>query len=83
MLKTYTTRARTGSAGQYRWIFSVFLTLSLAGCAAMDGVNVGANIPIGGVINVGANKTIGSGQAPAQKQQKVEDDSEETDDEDE
>ena len=31
----------------------------LAGCSAMEGVNVGVNVPIGGVVNVGANKTIG------------------------
>jgi hypothetical protein len=41
-----------------------------AGCTALDGVNVGANIPIGGPVNVGVNKTIGSqgGTPPAQTQ---------------
>ena len=41
------------------------------GCAAMKGVNVGASIPIGGVVGVGVNKTIGDGQSKTpQKQQK-------------
>lgn len=35
------------------------LLLGLSGCAAMEGVNVGASVPIGGIVNVGANKTIG------------------------
>ena len=37
----------------------------LGGCSAMQGVNVGASIPIGGIGGVGVNKTIGSGKDPA------------------
>ena len=61
---------RAGSTGPYRFILSILLVGSVAGCAAMEGVNVGANIPIGGIVNVGANKTVGEGQAPAQSQKK-------------
>lgn len=57
-------RARFGG----HWIWPILLVASLGGCAAMEGVNVGANIPIGGIVSVGANKTIGSqGPAPSQK----------------
>ncbi len=68
---------RSGSTA-YRLILPILLVASVAGCAAMEGVNVGANIPIGGVINVGANKTIGEGQAPAQSQKKPSEKSDET-----
>ena len=43
----------------------------------MEGVNVGANIPIGGVIGVGVNKTIGKDQPPKPKVERPEEDSEE------
>ena len=42
----------------------LLLVATLAGCTAMQGVNVGASIPIGGV-NVGVNKTVGDGTPPA------------------
>jgi hypothetical protein len=38
------------------------------GCTNLEGVNVGANIPIGGPVTVGMNKTIGS-SAPKQTSQ--------------
>lgn len=40
-------------------LFPFMLVGLLAACSAMEGVNVGVNVPIGGVVNVGANKTIG------------------------
>lgn len=51
-------------------ILPIVLVVSVAGCAAMEGVNVGANIPIGGIINVGASKTIGESKAPSRTQKK-------------
>ena len=66
------------SNGPYRLLLPILLVAFVAGCAAMEGVNVGANVPIGGVINVGANKTIGEGQAPAQSQKKPREKSDET-----
>ena len=53
-----------------RLILPVFVAASVAGCAAMEGVNVGANVPLGGIVNVGVNKTIGDGQSTTQKQNK-------------
>ena len=41
--------------GAVVWSFAV----CMAACSVMEGTNVGVNIPIGGVVNVGANKTIG------------------------
>ena len=70
--------SRAGSTGPYRRILPILLVASVAGCAAMEGVNVGANIPIGGVINVGANKTLGEGQASAQSQKKPPEESDES-----
>ncbi len=69
--------SRARSTGRYRLILPILLVASVAGCASMEGVNVGANIPIGGV-NVGANKTIGEGQAPAQRQKKPREQPDET-----
>ncbi len=51
-------------------VWPVLVGAALAGCSAMEGVNVGASIPIGGMVSVGANKTIGS-QAPAPTQKKT------------
>ena len=36
------------------------LLIVLTGCHSANGVNVGANIPIGGVAGVSVNKTVGS-----------------------
>ena len=70
MVYKFGEHSRAGrSTGPYRLIWPILLVASVAGCAAMEGVNVGANIPIGGV-NVGANKTIGEGQAPAKREKK-------------
>ena len=69
---------RAETPGSYRVILPILLVASVAGCAAMEGVSVGANIPIGGIVNVGANKTIGEGQAPAQSQKKPREESDET-----
>ena len=60
---------RSRPTGRYRLILPILLVASVAGCAAMEGVNVGASMPIGGLISVGANKTI-EGHAPAQSQKK-------------
>ena len=49
----------------------------------MEGVNVGANIPIGGIINVGANKTIGDSPAPARSQTRTTEETDETTSEEE
>lgn len=54
----------------FRSILPIFIAGSVAGCAAMEGVNVGANVPLGGIVNVGVNKTIGDGQSTTQKQNK-------------
>jgi hypothetical protein len=62
--------SRVGSISLRLLILPIVLVVSVAGCAAMEGVNVGANIPIGGIINVGASKTIGESQAPSQTQKK-------------
>jgi hypothetical protein len=75
------------SSGQlnnlHRLIFPILFAASTMGCAAMEGVNVGANIPLGGIINVGASKTIGESPAPAPTQKKPPEKSEESsDDED-
>ncbi len=78
MVYKFEKHSRAGSTGPYRLILPILLVASVAGCAAMEGVNVGANIPIGGIINVGANKTIGEGQAPAQSQKKPREKSDET-----
>ncbi|MFP6816148.1 MAG: hypothetical protein VB949_10835 [Pseudomonadales bacterium] len=59
-----------GHSGPHRMIFSILLIASVSGCAAMEGVDVGANIPIGGIISVGAHKTIGDRPAPAPTQKK-------------
>ena len=48
----------------------------LAACSAMEGTNVGVNIPIGGVVNVGANKTIGERPASPHPQKAPEDEAE-------
>ncbi|MEQ8859077.1 MAG: hypothetical protein RIC56_10540 [Pseudomonadales bacterium] len=49
-------------------LLALTLPLLLSGCAAMQDVNVGARIPIGGMVDVGMNKTIGRGApAPAAK----------------
>ena len=53
-----------------RLLLPMLLVTSSLGCAALEGINVGANIPIGGVVNVGASKTIGESQAPAPAQKK-------------
>ncbi len=52
----------------------------LGGCSAMQGVNVGASVPIGGLVNVGANTTIGDGKktTPQPKQEEGEKEDEET-----
>ena len=63
---------------RYRWILPVLLVASTAACAALEGVNVGANIPIGGIVNVGASKTIGENQAPAPTQKKPREKSDES-----
>ncbi|MEM7100545.1 MAG: hypothetical protein AAF541_19930 [Pseudomonadota bacterium] len=49
----------------YRRITAILACLVMAGCSAMQGVNVGASIPIGGIGGVGVSKTIGDGQKPA------------------
>ncbi len=41
------------------------LFVALAGCSNLQGVNVGASIPIGGVIDVGVNTTVGDGTPSA------------------
>lgn len=46
-------------------ILTLTLLIAMGGCTAFEGVNVGANIPIGGIGGVGVNKTIGQGQNPA------------------
>ncbi|MFK7915731.1 MAG: hypothetical protein AB8B93_17575 [Pseudomonadales bacterium] len=45
-----------------RTIAALTLLIAIGGCTAFEGVNVGANIPIGGIGGVGVNKTIGQGQ---------------------
>lgn len=55
----------------------------LAGCSAMEGVNVGVNVPIGGVVNVGANKTIGEQPSSGSTRKPPETESEEPKNEDE
>ena len=53
------------------WPVALILSGTLAGCAAMEGVTVGANVPLGGIVNVGASKTVGDGtssQPPAGRQ---------------
>jgi hypothetical protein len=64
---TYKTqiRPRTGATGLYRLVLTAIFAVFVAGCSAMQGVNVGANIPLGGLVNVGASTTIGDGQAPS------------------
>lgn len=51
-----------------------FITIVMSGCSAMDGVNIGANVPLGGIVNVGASTTIDSDRAskPAKKPSKPE-----------
>lgn len=36
---------------------------SLTACSTLEGVNVGASIPIGGIGGIGVNKTIGNGSS--------------------
>ena len=60
MLQTMSYVLKSGAA--------VLFSAVLAGCAAMEGTNVGVNIPIGGVVNVGANKTIGERPAAPKPQ---------------
>ena len=60
--------------------------LGMGGCTAMEGVNVGASVPIGGIVNVSANKRLGdsnntSSQKPSSQQSSSEVDAEEDGDE--
>ena len=71
------------SGSMRRNALTIILATSLGACAAMEGVNLGANIPIGGVINVGANKTIGEQPAPAPSQKKPDKETDESESEDE
>lgn len=48
------------------------LVLLIAGCTALEGVNVGTGVSLPGGIGVGANKTIGRGQEPARSTKKKE-----------
>ena len=48
----------------------------LAACSAMEGTNVGVNIPIGGVVNVSANKTIGERSSSTKAKSEPEEESE-------
>lgn len=49
-------------------VVGLFVTATGGGCTAMEGVNVGASLPVGGIGRVGANKTIGTGSS-GQRQQ--------------
>ena len=63
-------------------ILSIVLAGALSGCAAMEGVNVGASIPIGGIAGVGVNKTIGqSPPAPSSQTKPQEQETSETSEE--
>lgn len=72
-----------GSISPYRLLLPILLVASVTGCAAMEGVNVGANIPLGGIVNVGANKTIGDSPAPAKSPKKTTENTDETTSEEE
>ena len=54
----------------------LILLLPFAGCSAMEGVNIGASVPIGGIVNVGASKTIGEQPSPAKTKKKSSEESE-------
>jgi hypothetical protein len=56
-----------------RAALSTILVASLPACSAMQGVNVGANIPLGGLVNVGVNTTIND-QKPSPPPQQPADD---------
>lgn len=60
-----------------RLLWPLLVVAGFAGCTVMEGVNVGAAVPIGGIGSVGANTTIGRGRAPAPSQQKPADESKE------
>ncbi len=57
------------------------LAISGVGCSAMEGVNVGASVPIGGIGSVGASTTVGGRSAPGQKPAPAPETSEDADDE--
>lgn len=76
-------RCRAGSTRAWRLIWPIVAVAAFAGCTAMEGVNVGANIPIGGIVSVGANKTIGDARSPAPSQKKPAEKSEDSTSEEE
>ena len=41
------------------WGAVLLLAPAMMACTALEGVNVGVNVPLGGIVNVGASKTIG------------------------
>jgi len=60
-------RMRTG----HRSALLAFLLVSVgAGCESMQGVNVGASVPIGGVVGVGVSKTVGQSSGQEKRTQK-------------
>lgn len=66
-----------------KWVLPITIIAAAAGCAAMEGTNVGVNVPIGGVVNVGASKTIGDGQSSSKPTKNTNKDSEESENEQE
>jgi len=51
-------------------VLALALTFVIAGCSALEGVNVGTGVNLPGGIGVGANKTIGRGQEPSRSGKK-------------
>ena len=39
-------------------VFVALFSLLVAGCSTLEGVNVGAHVPIGGVVGVGVSTTV-------------------------
>lgn len=57
---------RHRSLGSTLGVLVAVLALGGGGCSAMEGVNVGASVPIGGIGSVGASTTVGRKSAPSQ-----------------
>jgi hypothetical protein len=78
MSNEFEEHSRERLAGRRRLSLPALLIVTVAGCTAMEGVNVGASIPVG-VVNVGANKTLGESRAPAPSRKQPREEADETD----
>ena len=55
-----------------RYIYLATLLALASACSTMDGVSVGTNIPIGGMVNVGVSTQIGKDNSGSGRQARKE-----------